>query len=91
MPKYVIERDFPGAGDLTDEQLREGSLQSLAVLRELGPGIEWLHSFVTENKVYCIYYAPDDSLIKEHGRLTGMPISRICTVRKMLDPSNFGA
>ena len=89
MPKFVIERDIPGAGNLTDEELRDGSLQSLAILRELGPGIEWLHSFVTENKVYCIYYAPDESLIREHGKLTGMPISRISAVRRMLEPTNF--
>jgi hypothetical protein len=89
MPKFVIERDIPGAGKLTDEELRAGSLESLKALRELGPGIEWIHSFVTDDKVYCIYYAPDEQTIRKHGELSGAPVDRVSAVRKLLDPANF--
>ena len=89
MPQFVIEREFPGASKLTEEQIREGSLKSLEVLRELGPEIQWLHSFVTDDKIYCIYYAPDESFIREHARLTGLPISRVEAVRRLLEPSTF--
>jgi len=89
MPQFVIEREFPGASKLTDDEIREGSLKSLGVLRELGPEIQWLHSFVTDDKIYCIYYAPDESFIREHARLTGLPISRVEAVRRLLEPSTF--
>jgi cell division inhibitor SulA len=91
MPQFVIERDFPGASKLSGEQIREGSLKSLEVLRELGPEIQWLHSFVTDDKIYCIYSAPDESLLREHARLTGLPISRVEAVRRLLEPSAFEA
>jgi cell division inhibitor SulA len=89
MPKFVIERDIPGASKLSDAELREGSLNSLKVLRELGPEIRWIHSFVTDDKVYCIYWAPDEGLIREHGRKAGLPVDRVASVRRLIDPTNF--
>jgi len=90
MPKYVIERDFAGAGSLTDDELRAVSLRSIGVLDELGPKIQWIHSYVTDNKIYCVYLAPDDETIREHARRAGMPANRISAVRKLLDPQNYG-
>ena len=90
MPKFVIEREIPGAGNLTEDQLREVSLRSLQALGELGPKIQWLHSFVTDDKVYCVYLAPDEETIRQHAQLVGIPANRIASVRHLLDPSNFG-
>jgi Protein of unknown function (DUF4242) len=89
MPKYVIEREVPGAGALTDEQLQEISLRSIQALGELGPKIQWIHSYVTDNKVYCIYLAPDEETIREHARRVGLPADRIAAVRRLLDPINY--
>jgi hypothetical protein len=89
MPQYVIEREIAGAGRLTDEQLRAVSLKSLESLGTLGPQIQWLHSYVTEDKVYCVYLAPDEATIHEHARLTGIPASRVSAVRRLLDPVNL--
>ena len=89
MPKYVIEREVPGAGALSDEQLQEMSLRSIQVLGELGPRIQWIHSYVTDNKVYCIYLAPDEETILEHARRVGLPADRISAVRRLLDPINY--
>ncbi len=89
MLKYVIEREVPGAGALTDEQLRQMSLRSIEALRELGLKIQWVHSYVTDNKVYCVYLAADDEAIREHGRLAGLPVDRIAAVRKLVDPINY--
>ncbi|HEX6177088.1 MAG TPA: DUF4242 domain-containing protein [Thermoanaerobaculia bacterium] len=86
--KYVIEREVPNAGSLTDEELREVSLRSLAVLGELGPTIQWLHSFVTDDKIYCVYIAPDEATIRKHAEKVGLPASRISAVRRLLDPVN---
>ena len=77
MPKFVIERDVPGVGKLSDAQLREISQKSVAVLKEMGVGIQWLHSYVTGDKVYCVYLAPDEATILEHARRTGLPANRI--------------
>jgi hypothetical protein len=85
MPKFVIEREVPGAGDLTDAQLREISQKSVSVLRSMGPEIQWLHSYVTGDKVYCVYLAPDEATIKEHARRVGLPANRVSAVRQMLD------
>ena len=90
MPQFVIEREIPGASKMSDEELREASLASLAVLRQLGPEIRWLHSFVTDDKIYCIYYSPDETLIKEHAQKLGIPADRISAVRRILDPVNYG-
>lgn len=89
MPKFVIEREIVGASQLSQEEIREASLKSLNALRELGPEIQWIHSFITDDKIYCIYYAPDEKLILEHGKLIDMPVSRIAAVRKLVDPANF--
>jgi hypothetical protein len=89
MPKYVIEREVEGAGRLSDEQLREMSLRSLQALGELGPKVQWIHSYVTDNKVYCVYLAPDEETVREHARRAGMPADRISAVRRLLDPINY--
>lgn len=86
--KYVIEREIPNAGSLTEEQLREVSLKSISVLDELGPSIQWLHSFVTDDKVYCVYIAPDETIIRKHAEKVGLPANRISAVRRLLDPTN---
>jgi hypothetical protein len=88
MPNFVIEREIPGAANLTPEQVRDAAASSLAVLRELGPQIQWLHSYITDNKVYCIYWAPDESLIKEHALRVGIPANRISAVRRMMEPAS---
>ena len=89
MPQFVIEREMPGVGGLSSSDLKGASQTSCSVLRDLGPEIQWIHSFVTDDKMYCIYYAPDESLITAHARLTGLPVDRIAAVRRLLDPSNF--
>ena len=88
MPQFVIEREIPGAGDMTPEQLQDAARQSVAVLKELGPGIQWLHSYFTDNKVYCVYLAADENIILEHARRGGFPANRISRVRSLLDPSS---
>jgi hypothetical protein len=89
MPQFVIEREIPNAGKLTDEELRAVSLRSLDSLQALGPQIQWLHSYVTENKVYCVYLAPDEATVQEHARRTGIPANRVSAVRRLLDPVNM--
>ena len=88
MPKFVIEREVPGAGDLTEEQLREISRKSVSVLGELGPDIQWLHSYVTGDKVYCVYIAADEKIIREHAKRVGVPANRVSAVRALRDPSS---
>lgn len=87
MPQFVIERDMPGAGALSENEVREMSLRSLQVLGEMGPQIQWLHSYVTEDKVYCVYLAPDEDSIREHARKVGVPVDRISQVRRLVDPT----
>jgi hypothetical protein len=87
LPKFVIEREIPGAGNLTDAQLCDVSKKSVDVLREMGPKIQWLHSYVTGDKVYCVYLAPDEATIQEHARRVGLPANRISAVRRLIDPS----
>lgn len=87
MPKFVIEREVPGAGNLSEIQLREISRKSVSVLNEMGPKIQWLHSYVTGDKVYCVYLAPDEVTILEHAKRVGIPANRISAVRRLLDPS----
>lgn len=88
MPKFVIERDIPGAGSLTELQIREVSVRSVQALKELGTQIQWLHSYVTEDKVYCVYLAPNEDIIREHARRVGLPADRISAVRRLIDPTN---
>jgi hypothetical protein len=85
--QYVIEREIPGAGLLSEAQIRELSLQSLAQVKRMGPQIQWLHSYVTEDKVYCVYLAPDEETIREHARNAGIPANRISAVRHLIDPA----
>jgi Nickel responsive protein SCO4226-like len=87
MPKFVIERDVPGAANLTDAQWREISQNSVKVLKEMGPQIQWLHSYVAGDKVYCVYLAPDEVAIREHARRAGIPANRVTAVRRLLDPT----
>jgi len=89
MPEYVIEREVPGAGNLTEDEIREVSLRSLAVLKSLGSSIQWLHSYVTDEKIYCVYFAQDEETIREHARRTGLPATRIAAVRRLLNPEKF--
>jgi hypothetical protein len=89
MPQYVIEREIPGAGRLTQDELRDVSEKSLAVLGELGPDIQWMHSYVTDDKIYCIYFAPDEDLIRDHACKLGVPADRVSAVRGMLDPDAY--
>jgi hypothetical protein len=87
MPKFVIEREVPGAGNLTDAQLREISQKSVKVLKGMGSEIQWLHSYVTGDKVYCVYLAPDEATVQEHARRVGLPCNRVSAVRRLIDPS----
>lgn len=85
MPKFVIEREIPGAGAMSEEELRQAALKSLETLRELGPHIQWLHSYITDNKFYCVYIAPDEETILKHAEMAGIPANRISRVRHLLD------
>jgi hypothetical protein len=87
MPKYVIEREMPGAGALSGEQLRAASQTSCGVLRELGPQIQWVQSYVTGDKIYCVYIAPNKQMIEEHARQGGFPANRISEVKAVIDPT----
>ncbi|HXP45033.1 MAG TPA: DUF4242 domain-containing protein [Candidatus Acidoferrales bacterium] len=89
MPQFVIEREIPGAGKMSESEIRQVSLRSLQVLKEMGPQIQWLHSYVTEDKVYCVYLAPDEDSIREHARRAGIPADRVAAVRRLIDPANL--
>jgi hypothetical protein len=86
MPKFIIERDIPGAGDLTADQLKGISQTSCAVLNKMGPDIQWVESFVTGDKVYCVYIAPNEDLILEHAKQGGFPANKICKVVNTISP-----
>jgi hypothetical protein len=87
MPKYVIEREVPGAGSQTKEQLQAASQTSCSVLNTLGPQIQWVESYVTDNKIYCIYIAPNKQLIEEHAKRGGFPANSISLIKAMIDPT----
>ena len=87
MPKYVIERELPGAGKLTPQELQAVSQKSCGVLRNLGPTIQWVHSYVTDDKIYCIYNAPNEKIIREHASQGGFPANRISEVKQIIDPT----
>jgi hypothetical protein len=87
MPKYVIERDLPGAGKLSPEELKAISQKSCDVLRNLGPKINWVKSFVTDDKIYCIYVAPNEEMIRDHAQQGGFPVNRVSEVRSVIDPT----
>jgi hypothetical protein len=87
MPKFVIERDIPGAGQLTPQDLKAVSQKSCGVLNILGPSIQWLQSYVTDDKLYCIYIAPDAATVRRHAEMGGFPANRISEVRRIIDPT----
>ena len=87
MPKYVIERELPGAGKLSKEELKGISQKSCGVLQEMGPQIQWNESFVTDDKVYCVYIAPNEEAVREHAQKGGFPANRISEVKSVIDPT----
>ena len=87
MPKYIIEREIPGAGSLTAQDLQGISQKSCGVLNDMGPKIQWVESYVTDDKVYCVYIAPDEATIKAHAEQGGFPANRISRIRTMIDPT----
>ena len=87
MPKYVIEREIPGAGGLSAQELQAVSQKSCGVLKEMGPQIQWVESYVTADKVYCVYIAPNEEMIKEHAQQGGFPANRISEIKSLIDPT----
>jgi len=87
MPKYLIERDLPGAGKLTEAELQGISQKSCGVLQGLGPRIQWVQSYVTDDKVYCVYIAPNEAMVREHAKQGGFPANRVSEIRGMIDPT----
>ena len=87
MPKYVIEREIPGAGKLSADQLKAISQKSCGVLRQMGPQIQWVESFVTDDKIYCVYVAPDAEAVRQHAKLGGFPANRVSEVKRVIDPT----
>jgi hypothetical protein len=87
LPKYLIEREVPGAGKLSPEQLKGLSQKSCGVLNNLGPQIQWIHSYVTGDKIYCVYLSPNENLIREHARQGGFPANAISEIKTIIDPS----
>jgi hypothetical protein len=87
MPRFVIEREIPGAGKLSSQELQGVSQKSCSVLRELGPQIQWVQSYVTDDKIYCIYISPDEETIRKHAQMGGFPANKISQVRSIIDPT----
>jgi hypothetical protein len=89
MPEYVIEREIPNVGGLSEDEIRDVSIRSLDVLKSIGSQIQWLHSYVTDDRLYCVYLAPDEDVIREHARKLGVPANRISAVRRLIDPKRY--
>lgn len=87
MPKFVIERNMPGAGKLSAADLKAASQKSCGVLNRMGPQIQWIHSYVTDDKIYCVYLAPDEAAVRQHAREGGFPADSIARVRTMIEPT----
>ena len=87
MPQYLIERDIPGAGELSSADLKAISQKSCGVLNDLGPQIQWVHSYVTGDQIYCVYRAPNEEMVREHARLGGFPANRVSEIKTIIDPS----
>ena len=87
MPKYVIEREIPGAGNMSPQELQAVSQASCGVLQQMGPKIQWVHSYVTDDKIYCVYIAPDEEMIREHAQAGGFPANRISEIKSVIDPT----
>ena len=91
MPKYIIEREIPGAGNLTTEELQGISQKSCGVLSAMGPQIQWVQSYVTGDKVYCVYIAPDEEMVREHARQGGFPANSVTEIKSVIDPTTAEA
>ena len=91
MPKYVIEREIPDAGKLSAEELQAISQKSCGVLRQLGPSIQWVQSYVTDDKIYCVYIAPNEDMVREHAEQGGFPANRISEIKQVIDPTTAEA
>ena len=87
MPKYVIEREIPGVGNLSPQELQGISQTSCGVLQQMGPGIQWVHSYVTGDKVYCVYIAPNEEMVREHAQKGGFPANRVSEIKSVIDPT----
>ncbi|MCC6746839.1 MAG: DUF4242 domain-containing protein [Deltaproteobacteria bacterium] len=87
MPKYVIERNFPGAAKLSPGELRDIAAKSVGVLREMGPDVQWVESYVAEDKIYCVYNAKNPELVREHAKRGGFPADKVCRVSAVIDPT----
>ena len=87
MPKFLIEREIPGAGDLSQQELQAISQKSCGVLRDMGPQIQWVESYVTNDKVYCVYIAPNEEMVREHARQGGFPANRVSEIVSVIDPT----
>jgi len=87
MPRFVIERDIPGVGKLSSEQLHGISQKSCSVLQQLGPQVQWVHSYVTDDKIYCVYIAPDKAAVRKHAEMGGFPANSIAEVHAVIDPT----
>jgi Protein of unknown function (DUF4242) len=87
MPKFIIERDIPEAGKLSPQQLQAISQKSCGVLREMGPQIQWVHSYVTDDKIYCVYVAPDEGTVRKHAQQGGFPANRVSRIQSVIDPT----
>ncbi len=91
MPKYVIEREIPGAGKLSAQELQAISQKSCSVLNQLGPQIQWIHSYVTSDKIYCVYIAPNEEMVREHAKQGGFPANVVSEVKSVIDPTTAEA
>jgi Protein of unknown function (DUF4242) len=91
MPKYVIEREIPNAGKLSESELQSISQKSCSVLNKLGTSIQWVQSYVTDNKVYCVYIAPNEEMVREHAKQGGFPANKVSVIRRMIDPTTAEA
>jgi hypothetical protein len=91
MPKYVIEREIPDAGNLTSEQVQAISQKSCGVLKNMGPQIQWVESYVTQDKIYCVYIAPNEAMVREHAKQGGFPANRVSEVKRTIDPTSAEA
>ena len=89
MPKFVIERDIPGAGKLSPSELKSISQKSCGVLSSLGPSVQWIHSYVTDDKIYCVYFAQNEEQIRQHAERVGLPANRVSAVRRMTNPEKY--
>jgi hypothetical protein len=87
MPKFIIEREIPGAGQLTSNELQAISQKSCSVLQELGPQVQWVHSYLTDNKIYCVYIAPDEAAVRKHAEMGGFPANKVSEIRSVIDPT----